>query len=138
MSENLILLLVFSGVGGLMLLVALVAWVRLRRFVAESLRAEGTVVGLAERKDSEGSMVYAPVVRFTPRGRRTEVEFRDQLWSTPAGYRVGQRVEVLYHPREHRRARLASRFRLYFVPGLFGLLGLVFALTGPLVFFFAS
>lgn len=137
MSEKFILLLVFSGIGVLMLLIALVVWVRLRRFVAESLRAEGTVVRLAERRDGDGDTVYAPVVRFTPRGRRTEVEFRDQLWSRPAGYRVGQRVEVLYHQREHKRARLASSFRLYFAPGLLIFLGLLFALIGPLVFFFA-
>lgn len=43
---------------------------------------------------------------------------------------MGERVEVLYHWRDHDRARLASRFRLYFVPALLGLMGLVFAGVG--------
>ncbi|HLL74927.1 MAG TPA: DUF3592 domain-containing protein [Pyrinomonadaceae bacterium] len=136
MSEKFVLPLVFSGIGIVMLLIAVVAWVRLRRFVAESLRAEGTVVRLEERKDADGDMVYAPVVRFTPRGGR-EREFRDPIWSRPAGYSVGQRVDVFYHHREYKRARLASPFRLYYVPGLLGFGGMVFTLIGIAVFFLA-
>jgi hypothetical protein len=46
---------------------------------------------------------------------------------------MGDRVEVLYHYRDHDRARLASKFRLYFVPALLSFMGLIFTGVGVFV-----
>jgi hypothetical protein len=135
MSEKYLLPLIFSGVGALLLLIGLFVWLRVRRFVAESLRARGQVVGFAESMGSKGGVTYAPVVSFTASGGEV-FEFTDPLYSRPRGYDLGQQVEVLYHYQDHSRARLASPFRLYFVPGLLGFLGLVFTSVGATVFWF--
>ena len=133
MANRYLFLLIFGGIGAALTLVAVFLWSGTRRFVSESLRAQGTVIRLAESRDSDGT-TYSPVVRFAARGGG-EFEFTDPVSSRPAGYRVGQQVEVLYHWQDHNRARLASPFRLYFVPGLLGFLGLIFTSVGTILFF---
>jgi hypothetical protein len=133
MSEKYLVLL-FPGAGVLLLLVALLFWLRTRRFVAEALRAQGAVVGFEESHD-EGSTTYAPVVSFTAQSG-VAVQFTDNVYSRPRAYDVGQQVEVLYHYQNPRRARLASPFRLYFVPGLLGGIGFTFMTVGMIVFWF--
>ena len=134
MADHYLFLLIFGGVGAVLTLVAVFLLIRTRRFVAEALRAQGTVVGFVESRGSEGGTTYAPVVSFTARSGVVS-QFTDPVSSRPAGYRVGQQVEVLYHWQDHTRARLASPFRLYFVPGLLGFLGLVFTSVGTILFF---
>lgn len=128
--------LIFCGVGALLVAVALVVFYFTRRFVREALRTQGVVVALAERRGSKGGRTYSPVVTFaTPKG---EFRFTDPVSSRPAGYSVGDRVEVLYHWQDHNRARLASPFRLYFVPGLLALIGTIFSFVGAILFFALS
>ncbi|MCA1615876.1 MAG: DUF3592 domain-containing protein [Acidobacteria bacterium] len=137
MDDPFLFLLIFGGVGGVLLLIAAFLWIRVRSFVAGAVRAKGTVVRLAKSRDSEGDTVYAPVVEFTARGGGVR-RFTDPMSTSPAGYRVGQRVEVLYDRQDHDRARLASKFRLYFAPALLGFLGLVFTCVGVGIMLFSS
>ncbi|HEX8162639.1 MAG TPA: DUF3592 domain-containing protein [Pyrinomonadaceae bacterium] len=134
MSER-YLILIMPGVGLLLLLIGAFVLYRVRRFVKESLRTTGTVVGFDERRGGKGGRTYAPVVTFEVRDRGA-FRFTDPLHTSPKGYDVGQQVEVLYHWQDHSRARLASPFRLYFVPGLLGFLGLVFTSVGAIIFWF--
>lgn len=131
MSERLVFL-IFPAVGLVLLAVAVVVWVKTRRFIAESFRVSGTVVALAARRGHKGGTTYSPVVEFVTREGAVR-QFTDPVSSRPAGYGVGQRVEVLYHWRDHDRARLASPFRLYFVPALLGLMGLLFTGIGAVI-----
>jgi Protein of unknown function (DUF3592) len=131
MDERLVFLL-FPATGLGLLAGGLIAWLRTRRFVSESFRTRGTVVGLAERRGSKGGTTYSPVVVFQTREGATR-EFTDPVASRPAGYSVGDQVEVLYHWQDQSRARLASPFRLYFVPGLLGFIGLVFTAVGCVI-----
>lgn len=132
MSQNLVSLL-FPLVGLLLLGIGAFVLYRVRRFVKESLRTRGTVVGFAERRSSKGGRTFAPVVTFEAQGGGT-FRFTDPLYTSPRGYDVGQQVEVLYHWQDHSRARLASPFRLYFVPALLALLGTVFTFVGAVVY----
>jgi hypothetical protein len=131
MDERLVFL-AFPAVGLVLLVIGVVVWLRTRRFVAESFRVSGTVVGLAARRGHKGGTTYSPVVEFATREGAVR-QFTDPISSRPAGYSVGQQVEVLYHYRDHDRARLASTFRLYFVPALLSFMGLIFAGVGLVV-----
>ena len=131
MDERLVFL-IFPAVGLVLLLVGVVVWLRTRRFVAESFRVTGTVVGLAARRGHKGGTTYSPVVEYATREGAIR-QFTDPVSSRPAGYSVGDRVEVLYHWRDHDRARLASRFRLYFVPAVLGFMGLIFTGVGVVI-----
>jgi hypothetical protein len=121
-------LLILPAVGLVLLLVGVLLFVRIRRFVAGALRAQGTVTGLNQHMHGSRA-TYSPVVSFTARDGR-EIEFNDPVSSRPAGFKVGDRVGVLYDWRDHSRARLASPFRLYLAPAIVGFIGLVFTSIG--------
>jgi hypothetical protein len=124
-------LLILPAVGLLLLLIGALLFVRVRRFVAGSLRAQGTVVSLSAHM--HGSRVtYSPVISFTARDGG-EFEFNDPVSSRPAGFKLGDRVEVLYDWQDHSHARLASPLRLYLAPAIVGFLGLVFTSIGVAV-----
>jgi hypothetical protein len=128
--------LLFPAIGVLLLIIAFVLLVMTQRFVRAALRTQGTVVALAERRGRKNGRTYSPVVSYAT--QTGQFQFTDSMGRRPAGYSVGDRVEVLYHWQDHGRARLASPFRLYFVPGLVGLLGLLFTLIGMILFFAAN
>ena len=132
MDEKLVFL-IFPAVGLVLLLIGVVVWVRTRRFVAESFRVGGTVVGLAARRGHKGGTTYSHVIEYATREGQLR-QFTDPVSSRPAGYSVGDRVEVLYHWHDHDRARLASTFRLYFVPALLSFMGLIFTGVGLVIF----
>jgi hypothetical protein len=121
-------LLILPCVGLLLLLVGVMLFVRVRRFVAGALRAQGKVISLTAHMHG-GRATYSPVINFTARDGR-EYEFNDPVSSRPASYRVGDRVEVLYDWQDASRARLASPVRLYLAPAIVGFLGLVFTSIG--------
>jgi hypothetical protein len=116
--------IIFGAIGLLLLLVASGLWLWTRYFISQSLPAIGEVVALAEDHD-EGSVTYAPKVRFTAIDG-TSVEFTDKLFSRPPQYRTGESVKVLYHRENFRRARIATNFRLNFTAGLLAAIGSVF------------
>ena len=122
--------LIFVAIGAAGVAVAFFSWLNTRRFVAESVAVSGEVVGLLER-DGDG-VTYSPVIRFPGPGGRP-YEFTETTSSSPPGYSVGDRVEVLYHSQDPKRARVASPFRLYLLEMIFGSLGTVFFIVGLLV-----
>ena len=63
----------------------------------EGEQAQGEVIRLAERCDSDGC-TYAPVVSFVLRNGQT-VTFESSYSSNPPSYEVGEQLTVLY-PRE--------------------------------------
>ena len=81
-------------------------WYRNRRFLAESLPAQGIVIGLHKSAGKSGP-VYAPIVRFTVADGRI-VEFTDSISSSPARFKVGDKVDVLYHRQRNSWARVSS------------------------------
>lgn len=102
MDEQEILPLIFVGIGATLLLVAAVVLFTVRLFVRDALRTQGTVVKLVERRGHKTGRSYSPMVKFTtPAG---EFRFTETLSTNPAGYEVGDRVEVLYHWQDHSRA----------------------------------
>jgi hypothetical protein len=121
-------LLILPAVGLLLLLIGVLLFVRVRRFVAGALRAEGKVISLASYMHGSRA-TYAPVISFTARDGG-EFEFTDPVSSRPASHKIGDRVEVLYDWQDHSRARLASPLRLYLAPAIVGFLGLVFTSIG--------
>ena len=134
MTEQAITGLIFIVLGGAFMLVGAFSLYRTKRFVEEAVPAFGEVVGLREHHGD--GVTYSPIVRFpTPAGGF--VEFTETVSSNPPGYKVGDRVRVLYHRQDIRRARVASTWRLYFIAMLFGGLGGIFFVVGLLVTAFA-
>jgi hypothetical protein len=127
-----------SAVAGFVMIVIGVAavtgswlWVRHRtEFLHHALSARGTVVELVASTNS-GSTTWAPVVEFTPKGRRP-IRFRHPVGSSHPGWHVGQQVAVLYDPSEPSRAMIDQGWWTAAFPYLPGLLGLLFLACGIL------
>ena len=101
-----VMLLVAAAICLAAIPVLIYVWYRNRRFLAESLPASGVVIGLHKRPGKSGS-VYAPVVRFTA-ADGSPVEFTESVHSYPARFKVGERVDVLYHRERQGWARVSS------------------------------
>jgi hypothetical protein len=123
--------LTFTAFGLPMLLAALFFARRTRRFTRESSRATGVVVQLVEEYD-EGSVTYAPVIRYVADDGVAR-QFRHHTASRPPAFDVGDRVGILYHRRDRGDARVATTFSLYFITFVFGLVGGVFFGIGVIV-----
>jgi len=69
-----------------------------RLFLQNAYTAEGTVVELLAKRDSEGTLTYAPKVRFTPLQSLQEVTFVSKVSSSHPSVKPGDFVTVLYDP----------------------------------------
>ena len=104
-----VMLLVVAAILLAAIPVLIYIWYRNKRFLAASLPASGVVIGLRRGRGKHGA-VYAPIVRFTAAGGHP-VEFTDSVGSNPPGFKVGDRVEVLYHREQNGWARVSSPSR---------------------------
>jgi hypothetical protein len=102
--------------------------------INRSTEVLGTVVGNSYSTTNDGgteSGAYYPVVEFTGSDGQT-VRFTDGAGSLPPDYQIGARVPVLYDPESNPPARIRSWKRLWFVPVLLVVIGLL-----PLAVFLA-
>lgn len=126
---------VFGGVLflviGVCALVGGIVWgVNTKKFVDGAERASGTVIELERRQSGDDGPSYYPVVRFTD-AAGNDVTFTSSTGSNPPSKREGDKVDVLYDPRNPREAELDSFFSLWFGPLMVGgLFGTIFPLVG--------
>jgi hypothetical protein len=83
----------------------------------------GEIIGF-EENHTDG-LTYAPRIRFRT-GDGQQIEFTDSVFSNPPGYEIGDKIKIFHHRRDLHDARIAKTSRLYFLPGLFLLLGIAF------------
>lgn len=114
--------LVFAGVG------AGIYW-KDRDLAATGDRAQGTVVELEWRRDSDGDVTYRPVVEFRDAGGARH-RFTSSVGSNPAAFSRGEEVEVIYDAWSPSDAMIDSFTTRYLLPLAFGGFGLVFGGIG--------
>lgn len=135
MSEELMIGIVFSLIGGLMALIAVFLFVRTRMFISNAQEVKGTVIRMVYKRNSKGGGGYSPVYQFkTIEGRL--VEKQDSLFSNPPMFTEGQTIDVLYEPANPENARIKKWMNLYFLPLLLGGMGLIFGGIGVVMFVF--
>ena len=98
-------------------------------FLEVSRKGQGEVVSLNSKRSDDG-YVYYPVVRYSPPGSDRSLTFEHDVGSSPPSYRVGEKVEVLYHPDDPANAIIDAGIMNWFGPGLALLLGTVFTAAG--------
>ncbi len=135
MSDKGVLILVgllFVGIG---LVFGGLAWFFLaqtRRFLRTAVDATGTIIDLIESSGSEGGTTYSAVVRFqTADGR--EIQWTESMASNPPPGQRGDTLGMKYDPENPQRARIAKASRLWFMPALFGGLGVLFFIIGVIL-----
>jgi len=128
-------IIVFLGIGVLLLLVAALLWNDTRSFLARARETSGEVIELREVRDNDGgSSTWKPVVRFTA-GNGRNITFASSFSSNPAPYDVGERVSVLYLPGEPDEARIRGFGSLWLGATIVGGIGAVFTLIGAGIVF---
>jgi uncharacterized protein DUF3592 len=121
--------LIFAGVGALELLIGAFFFFRTRSFLERAVSASGTVVGFATSHSSEGGTSYHPIVEFQAADGQAH-RFQDSMGSNPPGFEEGESVPLKYDPSNPGKARINKPFRLWFVAGLLGGMGLLFLVIG--------
>jgi hypothetical protein len=118
----------FFGLGVVLLAAALLIWAFGAAFRLNALQTTGTVVEVELRHFSDGN-AYCPVVRYTTSSGRDYTHYSN-ICSWPASYQQGQDVRVYYDPQDPGHVQLNDFFGIWFLPLLFGFMGLVFAPIG--------
>jgi hypothetical protein len=99
------------------------------KFRAKGVPAEGVVVDLIEKRDSDGSSTYSPEVEFqTPDGESHT--YVSGTSSNPPSWDRGEKVTLRYDPGNPERVRLDGFMDNWFGPTILGAMGSVFSLLG--------
>lgn len=118
-----------GGIFGLVgvILLAIAAWTALssHRLRRDGLRADGEVIELVRKRDSDGGTTWAPVFRFTTAEGKV-IEVQSSLSSSPASHAVGEPVQVLYRADTPHAARIDSFFPMWGISLILGGMGVVF------------
>jgi hypothetical protein len=133
---------VFLLIGAGMLIGTAFLFTSARSFVAHAVHAQGVVVALQPRLDSHhdsnsstnysnGSMTWAPLVRFSHNGQ--VIDFTGSTSSNPPSYHVNQTVPILFDPSNPFGAKIDTFFSVWGGPVILGGLGTVFFLIGALM-----
>lgn len=135
MSDKGVLILVgllFVGIGVVFGALAWFFLARTRRFLRTAVDAIGIIVDLIESSGSEGGTVYSAVVRFqTADGQ--EIQWTESMASNPPAGQRGDQLPMRYDPADPQKARIAKTSRLWFMPLLFGGMGVLFFAIGVLL-----
>lgn len=99
---------------------------RSKTLVEKGEVGEGTVIALRPVRPNEIDSSYGPVVRFRLRDGE-ERTFETGQGSSPPAFRIGERVEVLYDPRNPAKAMTRAPFQLWGWPIIIGAIGLALA-----------
>ncbi len=102
-----------------------------QEMVAAMLPAEGRVVQVVPRADSEGKTLFYPIVEFRTAEGRT-IRFQGSTGSNPPSYRTGAQVKVRYDPQSPESAVIDS-WELWLPSSIFLGVGGFFALMGFLI-----
>lgn len=125
MGPLLLVALIFLAVGAVQLGLGVFFFVRTRRFLRRAVETTGTIVDLIESSGSEGGTVYQAVVEFQTADGRA-IRWQESMASNPPAGQPGEQIPIKYDPANPNKARIAKTFRLWFLSGLLGLLGLLF------------
>jgi hypothetical protein len=118
------------GIGIVLLVVAGFLYLGTRSFVSGATASEGIVVEMVEHEDYEGDTFYVPIVEFrTGDGKVIRLATSALLFAPRL--RMGNRVNILYHPANPSKARIgswASTWGWSIVTGTIGLVAVVLGL----------
>jgi hypothetical protein len=108
--------------------------VHVESFIHSASRTHGQVIDLAPRTNNDNDVEYAPIFRFVAENGQA-FTVTSSVSSNPAGFEVGETVEVLYRKDDPVGAQIASFWQLWFIPVIFGAIGVVHGLIGVAALF---
>jgi hypothetical protein len=101
-----------------------------KKFLENSMMAQGVVVGLASQSSSRGpGQTHCPIIRFQTHQGET-ITARGSLCSSPPSYKKGEKVTVRYDPKDPPNISIDSFFELWFLPLILSGIGAVMGAVG--------
>jgi Protein of unknown function (DUF3592) len=128
-SALLLVGVIFVAIGAVFIGLGIFFFIRTRRFLRTAAEATGTIVELRESSGSEGGTVYSAVVEFQTADGRS-IRWEESMASNPPAGQPGEQLVMKYDPANPNTARIAKATRMWFMPVLFGGLGLLFFVIG--------
>ena len=121
---------VFLVVGIGMLVGFSLTYRQSRALVAGAERSDGEVVDVEyNRRPGDSTGMYCPVFQFMTKDGRT-IRVTSKIRSSSPSFHRGDKVTVLYDPKNPDNAAIQSFLDLYFMPMVFGLIGVGFTSAG--------
>jgi hypothetical protein len=127
MKPNLFVL-IFGGVGALLLLIAGILYFREQAFLSRAETVTGTVSDF-EISSSDDSNSYCPVIDFRTR-RGESVKYFANVCSSPPSFDIGEKVEVVYDPENIKHVQMNGFWSKYVGVFVLAAIGLPFFLIG--------
>ena len=107
----------------------------------EFAQADGTIVGnsysISRTASGDEGGAYYPIVEFEI-ADGGKIRFTDGIGSLPPDYEVGERIKILYDPKNPQTARVYSWKRIWFVPVLLTCVGLLPVFVPLIIYLFAA
>lgn len=125
--------MIFFGIGLALLAVALVVGGMAISFRMGAERVTGTVSEVELRHYSDGNS-YCPIISFTTRLGQSYTH-RSDVCSWPPSFERGDEAIIYYDPANPNRSQLDSFLGVWFIPVLFGFMGLIFGGVGYFILF---
>ena len=112
------------GLSAFGLLVGAVwAYFSQQRKMESRVAGVGTVVELTTRATARSSII-CPVVEFTASSGE-KIKFTSEFGSRPAGYKVGQSVNIRYDPVDTQKAEIELTMNLWLTPLILVFMGVI-------------
>ena len=99
----------------------------LQQYIDSAVRIEGLIVD-KERSYSDDTATYAAIVKFTPNNNTTPRTFTSKVNSSNPTWHVGDKVMVMYDPRNVDDAMIDRGFFNYIIQLVMALVGLIITL----------
>lgn len=104
----------------------MLTYLKTRNFVRGAERSDGQVVDVEySRRPGDSTGMYNPVFQFMTKDGRT-IRSSSNLRSSSSSYHKGDKVTILYDPKNPEDAAIQSFMELYFDFMVLGLIGIVF------------
>lgn len=120
-------------VGSILLFFAGKRFIQTIIFLWAAERTEGKIVSFIESKNNDGLTMYLPVFDYQTRLGKTYRQ-KAKVASNPPGYKVGERVTILFMKKDPQNARLKSFSELWLMTAVLIIFGAAFSFSGLLIF----
>ena len=136
MGQHTLVFAIFAGLGGLVVAIGLLLWVRMMVFMRRSVLAEGVVLEVVSRRDvTHPETRYSPRVRFEAGGQHYEFLSQVALLTAP---QVGERLPIRYVRGQPATAEVHYAGAEWFGPAFIMFFGFIFLAVGVLVGLFGG
>ena len=130
--------LCLAGVGAAGLCISAVAFVGTQKFRRSAARADGLVIELVRSRHGSGgdlgsNYTYYPRFSFTTLDGQ-QLSILSDIGNSPAAFKVGDKVVVLYDPRNPSDGQIDSASQLWILPGIVGVLSLALLVFGAYLY----